>query len=50
MEKVMTVQVPVKVVDGEDGVPDQTTLGSIDLVLGYEQSSDTIIMNDLRWA
>jgi hypothetical protein len=46
----MTLQVPVKAADGEDGVLDQTTIDSIDLVLGYVQSSDTIIMNDLRWA
>ena len=50
MKKVMTLQVPVKAVDGEEGVLDQTTLGSIDLVLRYVQSSDTLIMNDLRWA
>jgi len=50
VKKVMNLQVPVKAVDGEEGVLNQTTLGSTDLVLGYVQSSDTIIMNDIRWA
>lgn len=49
MKKLMTLQVPVKAVDGEEGVLDQNTLGSIDLVIGYVLSSDKIIMNDLRW-
>jgi len=50
VKKVMTFQVPVKAVDGEEGVLDQTILGSIDLVIGYVQSSDIISINDLRWA
>jgi hypothetical protein len=49
-KKVITLQVPVKAVDGEGGVLDQKTLGSVKLVTGYVQSSDTIIMNDMRWA
>jgi len=49
VKKAMTLQVPVMAVGGEEGVLDQTTLGSIYLVIGNVQSSDTIIMNGLRW-
>lgn len=44
MKKVMTLQVPVKAVDGEEGFLDHTTLGSVYLDIGYMQSSDIIIM------
>jgi hypothetical protein len=50
VKKVMALHVPIKAVDGEEGVLDQTILGSIDLVIGYGQFSDIISLNDLRWA
>jgi len=47
--KKVTLQILVKAVGGEEGVLEQTTIGSIDLIIDNVQSSDTIIMNDMRW-